>query len=92
MYLPPAGHTSQNDLFVLANGEQGLVTIMVEGKVAEPFGETLESWLNSPTPGKLKRLAFILDLTPLVKRENVNPSGIALQPGKQASIIEHLTL
>ena len=63
VYLPPAGHTSQNDLFVLANGEQGLVTIMVEGKVAEPFGETLESWLNSPTPGKLKRLAFILDLT-----------------------------
>jgi hypothetical protein len=50
VYLPPAGHTSQNDLFVLANGEQGLVT-------------TLESWLNSPTPGKLKRLAFILDLT-----------------------------
>ncbi len=30
VYLPPAGHTSQNDLFSLANGEQGLVTIMVE--------------------------------------------------------------
>ena len=58
-----AGHTSQNDLFVLANGEQGLVTIMVEGRVAEPFRETLESWLNSPTSGKLKRLEFILDLT-----------------------------
>lgn len=47
VYLPPRGHASQNDLFVLAKGKQGLVTIMVEGKVAESFGETIERWLFS---------------------------------------------
>lgn len=59
--LPPKGkgHPSQNDLFVLARGEHGLVTIMVEGKVEETFGETLEGWLKQPTPGKQQRLAFI---------------------------------
>lgn len=59
VYLPPRGHPSQNDLFILAKGEQGLVSIMVEGKVAEPFGETKERWLTPATPGKLKRLEFI---------------------------------
>jgi hypothetical protein len=59
VHLPPKGHPSQNDLFVLARGKHGLVTIMVEGKVAETFGETLEGWLKHPTPGKLQRLSFI---------------------------------
>jgi len=59
VYLPPRGHPSQNDLFILARGKHGLVTIMVEGKVAETFGETLQGWLKQPTPGKLKRLAFL---------------------------------
>ena len=49
VYLPPAGHTSQNDLFSRANGEQGLVTIMVEDKVAEPFGETLAGIIEHVT-------------------------------------------
>lgn len=57
--LPPRGHPSQNDLFVIAKGKDGLVVIMVEGKVSEPFGEHLVEWLNPPTPGRLKRLAFI---------------------------------
>ena len=59
VYLPPRGHPSQNDLFVLARNEQGLVSIMVEGKVSEPFGPTIAEWLRTPTPGKLKRLAFL---------------------------------
>lgn len=59
VYLPPRGHASQNDLFILAKGDQGLVTIMVEGKVEEPFGKMLAGWLKQPTPGKLQRLAFI---------------------------------
>ena len=32
---------------------------MVDGKVSEPFGQTIERWLTPPTPGKLKRLEFI---------------------------------
>ena len=41
--LPGGRRASQNDLFVLGRAQDGsLVTIMVEGKVAEPFGERLQ--------------------------------------------------
>ena len=33
---------SQNDLYVLAKSNNELLTIMVEGKVSEPFGSTVE--------------------------------------------------
>lgn len=39
--LPPGGHPSQNDLFVLARSAKGPVCIMVEGKVSEPFGNLI---------------------------------------------------
>ncbi len=36
----PGGHRpSQNDVWALARGPHGLVSIAVEGKVSEPFGE-----------------------------------------------------
>jgi hypothetical protein len=59
--LPPTrGHPSQNDLFVLAKDCQGsLISIMVEGKVSEPFGETLAEWMVKATPGKRTRLEFL---------------------------------
>ena len=59
--LPPTrGHASQNDLFVLARDRQGsLISIMVEGKVSEQFGETLAEWLEKETPGKRERLKFL---------------------------------
>ena len=31
---------------------------MVEGKVRESFGPTLEEWLKDPSPGKTRRLSF----------------------------------
>jgi hypothetical protein len=59
--LPPSrGHPSQNDLFVLArDAHGGLVSIMVEGKVSEPFGQTLSEWLEKATPGRRSRLEFL---------------------------------
>ena len=61
--LPPRGYPSQNDIFVLARDGSGeLMTIMVEGKVNERFGETLIEWNAAHSPGKEKRLAFLLDL------------------------------
>ncbi len=59
--LPPERtHPSQNDLFVLAKAaDNQLVAIMVEGKAAEPFGPTLESWLMDCSPGKLERLEYL---------------------------------
>ena len=60
--LPPqGGRPSQNDIFVLAKSESHLISIAVEGKVSEPFGETLEDWLAKPSEGKKKRLNFLKD-------------------------------
>lgn len=54
---------SQNDLFVLARAKDGyLATIMVEGKVSEPFGETLEAWLKDASEGKKKRLKTLCEI------------------------------
>lgn len=51
---------SQTDLFVLARAKDGrLACIMVEGRVSEPFGETLEAWLKGASAGKRKRLDIL---------------------------------
>jgi hypothetical protein len=45
------------------------VSIAVEGKVAEPFGETVSEWLQDASEGKRDRLAFLcnqLGLEPLI--------------------------
>ncbi len=61
--LPPdGGAASQTDLWVLANGPDGLVSIAVEGKVRESFGEPVTDWLGShPSPGKVVRLQFLCE-------------------------------
>jgi Domain of unknown function (DUF6946) len=64
--LPGGRRASQTDLFVLAKATNGdLVTITVEGKVAEPFGPLVSEWLvadaRGPSAGKLERLAFLCD-------------------------------
>ncbi|GAB4580874.1 MAG: hypothetical protein Fur0022_36180 [Anaerolineales bacterium] len=61
--LADGNRPSQNDLFVLARAKDGqLVSIMVEGKVSEPFGETLEIWLQDASEGKKKRLKILRDI------------------------------
>jgi hypothetical protein len=68
---------SQNDLFVLARAKDGqLVTIMIEGKVSEPFGETLELWLKDASEGKKKRLKILCDILGL---QNEPPLNIRYQ-------------
>jgi hypothetical protein len=68
---------SQNDLFVLARAKDGqLVSIMVEGKVLEPFGETLETWLKDASEGKKKRLKILCNILGL---ENEPPLNIRYQ-------------
>jgi virulence-associated protein VapD len=61
--LHGGGTSSQNDLYLLAKSNNELLTIMVEGKVSEPFGETVSSWLgNNPSDGKRERLKSLLQL------------------------------
>jgi len=52
---------SQNDIWMLARTKEALVSIAVEGKVAESFGPTLEKWLSTPSDGKINRLSFLKD-------------------------------
>ncbi len=59
--LPPTGgHPSQNDIFILAKGNCQLISIAVEGKVSEGFGETIAEWRVSNKEGKQERLKFLL--------------------------------
>ena len=61
--LPGGRRPSQTDVFVLATGSAGLVSIAVEGKVDEPFGDTVVDWLGpDPSRGKQARLAYLCDL------------------------------
>ena len=68
--LPGGGNPSQNDLFVLAKGDKQLISITVEGKVAEPFGPLVSDWFRNPSEGKKKRLAF------LCKTLGINPDHV----------------
>lgn len=65
--LPGGVRPSQNDLFVLARGAKGPVSIMVEGKVSESFGPTLGEWRSNASPGKETRLRFLMNELGLVE-------------------------
>ncbi len=58
--LPGGSRASQNDIFVLGRSKAGPVVVMVEGKVRESFGPTLEEWLKGASPGKEERLTSLL--------------------------------
>lgn len=57
--LPGGRRPSQNDIWLLARGSEGLVSIAVEGKVAEPFDKLVTEWLAEASAGKQARLAFL---------------------------------
>lgn len=57
--LPGGSRSSQNDIWVLARAGANLVSIAVEGKVAESFDKTVEEWLADGSPGKTARLDFL---------------------------------
>ncbi|PIU49778.1 MAG: hypothetical protein COS92_05010 [Desulfobacterales bacterium CG07_land_8_20_14_0_80_52_14] len=58
--LPGGARASQNDIFILARSSSGPVSIVVEGKVNESFGPTLDEWRSEASPGKEERLSFLL--------------------------------
>jgi len=59
----PGGRTeSQNDAFVLASSPRGLITLCIEGKVEEPFGQVVAKWAPDSSPGKRKRFDYLVDL------------------------------
>lgn len=63
--LPGGGKASQNDIFVLAKSDNRLISIAVEGKADEPFGEVISEWKTHDMGGKKERLEFICALLKL---------------------------
>jgi hypothetical protein len=71
--LPGGGANSQNDLYLLGKAEGELMTIMVEGKVSETFGEKVEVWIGeNPSEGKRKRLEYLLNQLNLKEEDILN--------------------
>jgi len=85
--LPGGRRPSQNDVFVLAKGSDGLVSITVEGKVSESFDSPVDQRFAKPTPGQSTRLAFLLDLLEL-NRGNVGGIGYQLLHRTASAILE----
>ena len=59
--LPGGKRASQSDIFVLAKGDGKLISITVEGKVDEPFGEVVSEWRLKDKGGKEDRLKFLCE-------------------------------
>lgn len=58
--LPGGRAASQNDIWILGKRSSELVSMAVEGKVAESFGQNITDWLSgTPSPGRLERLNFL---------------------------------
>jgi hypothetical protein len=60
--LPGGSRASQNDVWVLARGESGLISVAVEGKVNEPFDVTLGDWRVDASRGKQARLDHLAEV------------------------------
>ena len=63
--LPGGKRASQNDIFILAKGSDQLISIAVEGKVDELFGELIADWKLHDMGGKKVRLKFLCNILQL---------------------------
>jgi hypothetical protein len=84
---PYRSKASQNDIFVLAKGNSELVSIMVEGKVDEPFGELIGEWRKKDRGGKEERLKFLCETLDL-DSENTNTARYQLVHRTASAVIE----
>ena len=78
---------SQNDVFVLAKSNQGLVTIAVEGKVSESFDFPIGKRFSSPTPGETERITYLCNFMQL-ERTDLNGIGYQLLHRSASAVIE----
>ena len=86
--LPGGARPSQNDIFILARGNNQLVSIMVEGKVSEPFGSTIAEWREDNSEGKRVRLKFLLEELGLEENEQIGAIRYQLLHRTASAIIE----
>jgi len=84
----PGGRTeSQNDVFVLGSTQAGLVSICIEGKVEESFGEPVSKWGPDSSAGKRKRFDYLVGLLEL-EGEDLSDIYYQLLHRTASSIIE----
>jgi hypothetical protein len=57
--LPGGRAASQCDIWILAKDDRDLVSIAVEGKVAETFGPTVKEWMMNASSRKKERIQFL---------------------------------
>jgi len=86
--LPGGSRPSQNDIFILAKGNNQLVSIMVEGKVSEPFGKTIVEWEEDNSEGKHTRLKFLLEKLGLEENNQIDTIRYQLLHRAASAIIE----
>ena len=86
--LPGGVRPSQNDVFILAKGNDQLISITVEGKVSEPFGDTIAEWRKDDSEGKRKRLKFLLKELELEDNEEINVIRYQLLHRTASALIE----
>ena len=79
---------SQNDIFVLARAKEGLISITVEGKVSEPFGETIGEWNKAGTKGRQERLGYLLDVLGLPENMQIDNIRYQLLHRAASAVIE----
>ena len=60
--LPGGRRDSQNDVIALIGVGRDLMVAAVEGKVSEPFGDTIGKWYADPGEGKTERLRYLCGL------------------------------
>lgn len=57
--LQGRGRASQNDVWVFLRAGASYISMAVEGKAGESFGEQLQDWLKGASPGKIARLEHL---------------------------------
>jgi len=65
--LPGGSTASQNDVWVLAKCNAGLVSMSIEGKVDESFGSMVGDWKAQASQGKLDRLSYLAEVLGLAE-------------------------
>lgn len=91
--LPGGGSASQTDLFAIVASGEKRIALGVEGKVAEPFGETLGEWLKDASAGKLERLSYLsgllgleAPLPPTIRYQLIHRTASALLEARRFQI------
>jgi len=57
--LVGGSRASQTDVWAILRAQSGLVSLAIEGKAGESFGETTAEWLKDASAGKKERLTFL---------------------------------